>query len=94
MLLCFFAETGSEMLMVTLCALLGVEFTLLGEDITRIKPSKMRAKLNVVLEDGEINREVTLRDIAQRHQKLCMSVNFLLDINSSNSNTIHTIVLL
>nr|QRF70976.1 odorant receptor [Semiothisa cinerearia] len=68
MTLCVSVYVGSELIMITLCALLGVEFTLLCEDLLHVTTNNKgkREKL------GNGKERMTLNDVVKRHQKLCV----------------------
>ncbi|XP_026730716.1 odorant receptor 67c-like, partial [Trichoplusia ni] len=57
--------TGAELILITSCALLGIEFLMLKDDLSKIQPNTVEA-----IESDDGIPKPTLREFVIRHQKL------------------------
>ncbi|XP_045537056.1 uncharacterized protein LOC106708377 [Papilio machaon] len=72
---------GIEYMMVSLCADLAIEFSILREDLLRVKPNLMNPELQLSSEtdSGDYER-VSIQDFIRRHQKLISLADILDDV--------------
>ncbi|XP_013172738.1 PREDICTED: odorant receptor 4 [Papilio xuthus] len=72
---------GIEYMMVTLCADLAIEFSILREDLLRVKPNTINPELQLTSETDFGGYEtVSIQDFIRRHQKLIRLAKQLDDI--------------
>nr|WCC57694.1 odorant receptor 44 [Papilio xuthus] len=72
---------GIEYMMVTLCADLAIEFSILREDLLRVKPNTINPELQLTSETDFGGYEtVSIQDFIRRHQKLISLADILDDV--------------
>lgn len=59
---------GTLFLMITCCALLGIEFVMLRHDLAEVMPEKYSERRNDV--DTDENEGPSIKSFVKRHQKL------------------------
>ncbi|KAF9424210.1 hypothetical protein HW555_000603 [Spodoptera exigua] len=64
--------TGTALIMISCCALLGAEFLMLKDDLARVKPESCGTISNTdqVDENYNINKDLTIEEFVKKHQKL------------------------